>query len=211
MKMYKIIGVILYFVYVVENKETTETSLSGVSDADVTEDNLMKELKIITRAEWGARPAQGPVNDLPVYPPPFVVVHHSATVGCTSQTICSARVRSFQNYHMDHNKWSDIGYNFLVGEDGLVYEGRGWGKRGAHCPKFNPKSIGICVIGNFTSHEPNLIAIETLKDLIEFGVSKGEIQSDYKLIGHRQGSRTECPGNSLYDLIKTFPHFDSNP
>lgn len=52
---------------------------------------------------------------------------------------------------MDHNKWSDIGYNFLVGEDGLVYEGRGWGKRGAHCPKFNPKSIGICVIGNFTS------------------------------------------------------------
>lgn len=33
MKMYKIIGVILYFVYVVENKETTETSLSGVSDA----------------------------------------------------------------------------------------------------------------------------------------------------------------------------------
>ena len=52
---------------------------------------------------------------------------------------------------MNHNNWSDIGYNFLVGEDGNVYEGRGWSKRGAHAPTYNAESIGICVIGDFTS------------------------------------------------------------
>jgi N-acetylmuramoyl-L-alanine amidase len=52
---------------------------------------------------------------------------------------------------MDTKKWSDIGYNFLVGEDGNVYEGRGWGKKGAHSIPFNSKSIGICIIGNYSS------------------------------------------------------------
>lgn len=206
--MYKTIGIIICFIYVVESRQISQTEASvPVNDTE----EYSNEPKIISRAEWGAREPAGPIEDLPQYPPPYVVIHHSATPGCTSQAICQSRVRSFQNYHIDHNKWNDIGYNFLVGEDGNVYEGRGWGKRGAHCPKYNAKSIGICVIGNFTSQEPNLIAIEVLKDLIAFGVSKGEIKENYNLIGHRQGSSTTCPGEKFYDLIKTFPHWQSNP
>jgi len=52
---------------------------------------------------------------------------------------------------MDQKEWADIGYNFLVGEDGNVYEGRGWDKQGAHSKLFNSKSIGICIIGDYTS------------------------------------------------------------
>jgi N-acetylmuramoyl-L-alanine amidase len=51
---------------------------------------------------------------------------------------------------MDTNGWIDIGYNFLVGEDGNIYEGRGWNNVGAHATNWNSKSIGICVIGDFT-------------------------------------------------------------
>ena len=36
---------------------------------------------------------------------------------------CIAMVKSYQNYHMDSNGWADIGYNFIVGEDGNIYEG----------------------------------------------------------------------------------------
>lgn len=50
---------------------------------------------------------------------------------------------------MDKNDWGDIGYQFLVGEDGNIYEGRGWDKHGAHSTPYNSKSIGICMIGNF--------------------------------------------------------------
>jgi N-acetylmuramoyl-L-alanine amidase len=69
---------------------------------------------------------------------------------CTTVTECAAIVRSYQNYHIDLNGWNDIGYNFLVGEDGNVYEGRGWAAVGAHAPTYNTRSIGICIIGDFT-------------------------------------------------------------
>ncbi len=29
-------------------------------------------------------------------------------------------------------KYCDIGYNFLIGGDGNVYEGRGWDRQGSH-------------------------------------------------------------------------------
>ena len=41
--------------------------------------------------------------------------------------------------------------SFLVGEDGNVYEGRGWTTVGAHAPRYNTKSIGLSFIGNFSS------------------------------------------------------------
>lgn len=50
---------------------------------------------------------------------------------------------------MNEKNWGDIGYNFVVGEDGNIYEGRGWSKHGAHSVSYNSKSIGICLIGNF--------------------------------------------------------------
>jgi N-acetylmuramoyl-L-alanine amidase len=31
-------------------------------------------------------------------------------------------MKATQNYHMDSLGWSDIGYNFLIGEDGRIYE-----------------------------------------------------------------------------------------
>ncbi|XP_043270911.1 peptidoglycan-recognition protein SC2-like [Venturia canescens] len=165
---------------------------------------------IITRAQWGARSPRKAPEALKERPPPFVVVHHSATDGCTSQAVCEARVRSFQNYHMDTKHWDDIGYNFLVGEDGNVYEGRGWDVRGAHSKDYNGKSIGICVIGTFEEREPQPAAIKSTKDLIAYGVSLGEINSSYVLYGHRQTSSTLCPGTTFYESLKSWPHWSSN-
>lgn len=33
---------------------------------------------------------------------------------------------------MNTNGWADIGYNFCIGDPGQVYEGRGYGRHGAH-------------------------------------------------------------------------------
>jgi N-acetylmuramoyl-L-alanine amidase len=56
-----------------------------------------------------------------------------------------------QNHHMDRNGWVDIGYNFVVGEDGRVYTGRGSGFVGAHAAGCNSRSMGIAIIGDFRS------------------------------------------------------------
>jgi len=67
--------------------------------------------------------------------------------------------------------WDDIGYNFLVGEDGNVYEGRGWDTVGTHAKGYNSKSIGIAFIGHFNDRIPNNAAINAAKQLISCGVS----------------------------------------
>lgn len=41
-------------------------------------------------------------------------------------------------------------HSFLIGEDGLVYEGRGWKIKGDHSGRtWNPRSIGITFMGNY--------------------------------------------------------------
>lgn len=61
---------------------------------------------------------------------------------------CSAEVRKIQDFHMGPGRnWWDIGYNFLIGEDGRIYEGRGFDAQGAHWYVYyiytvsNPKSF----------------------------------------------------------------------
>lgn len=68
--------------------------------------------------------------------------------------------------------WADIGYNFLVGEDGHIYEGRGWETLGAHTGEWNPVSFGICVMGTFFDFAPNQLAIDAVKQLMQCGVDR---------------------------------------
>jgi N-acetylmuramoyl-L-alanine amidase len=58
---------------------------------------------------------------------------------------------------------------------------------------------------------PNTAAQATVLLLIECGVESGYINPNYGLIGHRQGTATECPGNAYYDLIQSWPHYNPNP
>lgn len=55
------------------------------------------------------------------------------------------------------------------------------------------------------------LQIRAMQDLIAEGVALGRISSNYKLIGHRQAINTECPGDKLYEEIKTWPHYVATP
>ncbi|XP_018337898.1 PREDICTED: peptidoglycan-recognition protein SC2-like [Trachymyrmex septentrionalis] len=166
---------------------------------------------IISRKEWGGRQPKSQAPDLKFKPAPYVIIHHSVSPGCKTRAACQLKVRQFQNYHMDKKGWSDIGYNFLVGEDGNVYEGVGWDKKGAHSIPFNNKSIGICIIGDYRNRTPNAAAVQAVANLIAYGVESNKIKSNYKLLGHRQTWSTECPGNSLYTMIKSWPRWSESP
>lgn len=64
---------------------------------------------------------------------------------------------------------------------------------------------------NFLGRLPNAIALKAAHDLIDCGVSMGEISSTYKLAAHRQVTSTDCPGNVLYSDVTTWPHWTSSP
>ncbi|XP_044161289.1 peptidoglycan recognition protein 1-like [Bufo gargarizans] len=160
---------------------------------------------IVSRAQWGGKSSECTIGlSTPV---PNVVIHHTEGAFCNSRSTCSAQAKNIQSYHMNSRDWCDIGYNFLIGEDGAVYEGRGWTTHGAHALTYNPISIGISFIGSFDGREPNTAALNAAKSLIACGVSKNFIRGAYTLKGHRNVMSTSCPGNSLYRVIQGWPRF----
>ncbi|MBK8668457.1 MAG: N-acetylmuramoyl-L-alanine amidase [Saprospiraceae bacterium] len=74
-------------------------------------------------------------------------------------------VASIFDFHVNTNGWQDIGYNWLIDPNGVLYEGRGGGEnvRGAHMCGYNNNTLGVCVMGNFVSLIPSDTAIISLK------------------------------------------------
>ncbi|XP_006825027.1 peptidoglycan-recognition protein SC2-like [Saccoglossus kowalevskii] len=181
----------------------------GVDDPVQIDDEMTEvpTFKFIDRSEWGARDPVSRTNlDTPVQ---YVIVHHTAMNRCYTMEECKAQMRAIQNFHMDVRKWNDIGYNFCVGDDGNVYEGRGWDTVGAHATWYNNYSIGICVMGDFTDTLPSDAAMKTVQSLIKYCVENNKVIDDYILYGHRQVRRegTTCPGDTFFDRVKTWPHW----
>lgn len=107
-------------------------------------------MEIVSREEWGAKPSKLVEN----FPGkiPFVIIHHSyIPAACFDSESCKKAMRSMQRFHQDDRGWNDIGYSFGIGGDGKVYLGRGFNVIGAHAPRYNDKSIGICMIGDWRS------------------------------------------------------------
>ncbi|XP_001363587.3 peptidoglycan recognition protein 1 [Monodelphis domestica] len=161
---------------------------------------------IVPRSEWGALPSSclKPLN-LPVE---YVVVSHTAGQPCNSASSCEQQMRNIQFYHINTLGWCDIAYNFLIGEDGLIYEGRGWSTLGAHTgPAWNPISLGISFIGNFMERAPSPRALRAAQSLISCGLQHQAIARQYMIKGHRDVQNTASPGDKLYAKLRTWPHY----
>lgn len=181
--------------------EIPDSSLEGV---------VVTSVRFVERNEWGAQPPSEPLTKLKL-PVPYVIISHTATDFCDTQSTCTFHVRFAQTFHIESRKWSDIAYNFLVGGDGLAYVGRSWDYVGAHSFGFNNRSIGISFIGTFNAVKPPKAQLHAAQKIIELGVKAGKIASDYKLLGHRQVSKTLSPGDALYSEIQTWPHWSLKP
>ncbi|CAN7937004.1 unnamed protein product, partial [Ixodes hexagonus] len=172
-------------------------------------DASCKGLSIVSRKGWGAR---SPRRRVPMRPlsAKYVIIHHTTGSSCNSLSTCRNLMKGFQKYHMDTHRWPDIGYSFLVGGDGRIYEGRGWGWEGAHTRGYNHNGIAISFIGDFSHKSPNQKMLDAAKKLIVCGVKNGHISKHYSLHGHRNANCTSCPGNALYKLIVKWARFGGN-
>jgi hypothetical protein len=61
-----------------------------------------------------------------------MTVHHTAGSNDPDQDY-AATMRAIYSYHVQTNKWSDIGYQYLVDRHGTVYEGRNSGHTSRSC------------------------------------------------------------------------------
>ncbi|XP_037953442.1 peptidoglycan-recognition protein SC2-like [Teleopsis dalmanni] len=162
-------------------------------------------ITIISKSEWGGR---NPTSKSTLASGlSYAVIHHTEGSSCSTKAACIQQMKNIQSYHMDSLGWADIGYNFLIGGDGNIYEGRGWNVLGAHASNWNSKSLGISLMGNFNNYSPTAVQISAAKELLAYAVTKGQITSGYILYGHRQVGSTDCPGTYLYSEIKSWSHW----
>ncbi|KAG5680994.1 hypothetical protein PVAND_010468 [Polypedilum vanderplanki] len=93
--------------------------------------NYPYDLKIIKRNEWKAvKPsAQPKLLNTPVN---IILFDCTGMHECYNERDCSEIVRKIQHEHMTVKGFPDIGYNFIIGNNGLVYEGTGWNIRGSY-------------------------------------------------------------------------------
>ena len=99
--------------------------------------------------------------------------------------------------------FNTIGYHYLIGLNGEVWEGRKEGIVGAHTEGLNAKSIGICYVGGLdASLKPkdtrNTKQKESLIKLVN------ELKKKYPqatVHGHNEFSKKACP---CFDVSKEF-------
>jgi|GEM_PF-329422 len=103
-----------------------------------------------------------------------IIVHCTATPEGRRVTVDAIR-----QWHKARG-WSDIGYHYVVYQDGSVHEGRPVERAGAHAKGHNADTIGVCYVGGLTKDG------ETPKDT-------------------RTGEQKAALDVLLRDLIKRFP------
>lgn len=169
----------------------------------------------IPQESWRAGLPDPRPNPQPT-PSQHLIVHHTA--GSNTDTQYVEVVRNIYLFHLQGRGWDDIGYNFLIAQNGWIFEGRdGQGVadddriRGAHFCGKNSYTMGVAVLGNYQETFPPYPAGEALSDLLAWKADK-EALSPYAaaihppegggslpvIAGHRDGCATVCPGDLFY-------------
>jgi hypothetical protein len=185
---------------------------------------------VITRSEWGAN------ESYMTWTPeeanaPFVIVHHTVGTNSYSASQSASIVNGIYYYHAVTLGWGDIGYNFLVDKYGQVFEGRAGsaeasaGKMvaGAHAQGANTGTMGIAMMGTYTSESPTSAELTSVGKMAGWQLSragvdptgsatftitysngkynKGDKVTLNRIAGHRDVYATECPGNVGYTKL----------
>ncbi|KAM7418937.1 hypothetical protein PAMA_016182 [Pampus argenteus] len=166
--------------------------------------------QIIPRCQWGAKAYRN--TPIPMsLPLQFLYVHHTyePSSPCLSFPNCSRAMRAMQRFHQEDRGWSDIGYSFVVGSDGYIYEGRGWNHLGTHTRGHNAIGYGVSIIGNYTATLPSRHAMDLLRHhLVRCAVDGGRLVANFTIHGHRQMvNYTTCPGDAFFSEIRSWEHF----
>ncbi|MPZ70981.1 MAG: hypothetical protein GEU71_15870 [Actinobacteria bacterium] len=153
---------------------------------------------IVSRAEWLAdesikKTSGGCKRDFS--PLQQIFVHHTA--GSNYDYDPEATMRAIYAYHVKLRGYCDIAYNFVIGWDGRVYEGR-WARNygpwevpssenpkgevvvAAHTKDFNTGSVGVALMGNFVNVGAPKVMKDALVGLLAWEVDRHDLDPTSK-------------------------------
>ena len=183
-------------------------------------------MKLIKRADWGARPPKRPN---PILNPDKLLGVSVHVVDRTVSKVSGLRIISgVQNWHMDGHTswkkpWSDIAYCYGVSRQGEVFEAQGldspgfaegqsWnGQKGKRLKKIqhNGSWISIvCLTGSLEEAYPPML--QAVGDLVEY-IAAAYPSKRLEVKGHRDilwnkrpGDIKTCPGDPIASHMREF-------
>jgi N-acetylmuramoyl-L-alanine amidase/Fibronectin type III domain len=231
-------------VRVVTDRPLTRLTLLGMTDGPITTHRSVgnqaaqaatTQPVVVPRAGWGADPQY--MTWAPAfYPTKKLIVHHTDTSNdYADRAGAESQIRAIYYYHSVTQGWGDIGYNFLIDKFGNVYEGRysreyaaanpsgddvaGNGVTGAHTQGWNSGTVGIAMLGTFTSADVTPAARQALDSLLAWEASRNGIDpratqpfvnpvsgatiTTANIAAHRDYAATLCPGDTFYATLPT--------
>jgi hypothetical protein len=143
------------------------------------------------------------------------IVHHTVNSNAYGPGDSVGIMRGIWAYHVQSLGYCDIAYNFLIDNYGVPYEGRLGGIDqsvvGAHAIGANYGTTGVAMIGTFSSVLPSSGSLGTLENVIRWKLKiHGDDPFDdpaADILGHRDTSSTECPGDALYNYLPYTRHY----
>ncbi|HYP40078.1 MAG TPA: N-acetylmuramoyl-L-alanine amidase, partial [Chloroflexia bacterium] len=191
--------------YTFINSGVTPKAPKPQAMAQGTPSDIPKPL-MVSRKEWGSPQGQSSPKWTPKYKRvTHVIIHHTATPN--NDTDFPARVRAIWYFHTYTRGWGDIGYNYVVDPNGIIYEGRAGGDdvEAGHAYPFNNGSMGVGMLGNFMVAAPTTSAQSALIDLISWKVNQRGIdpQGTASFTGY-----TNCGGKVTYNRPTIAGHRD---
>lgn len=132
-----------------------------------------------------------------------IVIHHSIS----EDHPLLVNFQDIRDYHVNVNKWRDVGYNFVldkINNRTEIFVGRMLTETGAHTIELglNKVGIGICVIGDYDEKSPSEESIDVLGRLCRSLMEEFLIPY-VNVIGHWEAQmmgglppskRKTCPG-----------------
>lgn len=143
----------------------------------------------------------------------MIVVHHTAQAIAGSELSPKEQMRSLYQMHAEGRGWGDIGYHFVIGNDGSIFEGKAGGDYvvGGHVYCHNVGTVGIALMGHFGMEVPSQAQMRSLQWLI------AKLQRTYNIapnrrvtfhgkdyppvVGHRDLISTDCPGTYVAEVL----------
>ena len=158
--------------------------------------------KTVPRSSWtdvGVGRNADPLGDVK-----YLTVHHTGEHLSASGISDTDLLQRIDHHHQVNLGWAAIGYHYLIGRDGTIYEGRPERWQGAHSGGDNNRNnLGISVIGDFSERRPSSAQLRSLRLLLDERRKRHRLDAN-AIKGHRDWKNTSCPGDALYAWLENY-------
>jgi LysM repeat protein len=156
---------------------------------------------LVRRSAWTKEPVDD--NIRPMNGVSRITIHHTGEHPGMEGLPETEVLRRIERYHRDEKGWAAIGYHYIVGKTGTVYEGRPCIYQGAHVLTANEHNLGISVIGDFQNVRPNPAQLAAVDDFLTDQRERFSVPMS-RIYGHRELHESICPGNALFAWVKDY-------